>query len=136
MLLQKALRLDEGARFKLSLLHPKKLRSDHIKRVGCFRARHRLLVGRVLAVRNLAKYFPGFPLGFIKTNLRHVPQCHAALFWADLVLQNIRSVFSLTAIADPQPEARHVVIELDMFELALGHLEFGYSGLRELHRGA
>ena len=49
MFLQKALCLDKGTRFEFGLLHPKKLRSDHIKRVGCFRARDRLLIGWVLS---------------------------------------------------------------------------------------
>jgi hypothetical protein len=45
-------------------------------------------------------------------------------------------VFSPSAITDPQPEARLAIIELNMFEFALGHLESGDRGLCELHRGA
>ena len=53
----------------------------------------------------------------------------------DEAQRKARSVFSFSAIADPQPEARHVFIELDMFAFALRHLESGNSGLSELHSG-
>src|SRR5262245_59818960 len=110
MLLQKALRLDEAARFEPCLLHAKELRDNHIKCMGCFRARHRLLIGGVLPIRYRAKQLTGFFLGLVKANFWRASQCHAALFWTDLVLHNVSSVFSLSAIAAPQPEARHAIV--------------------------
>src|SRR5262249_50891255 len=77
---------------------------------------------------------PDFSPGLVKANFCRAPQCHAALFWTDLVLHNVSSVFSLSAIADPQPEARHAIVELNMVEFAHGQLEFGDIGLGELHR--
>src|SRR5262249_15381884 len=133
MLLKKALRLDEAARFEPCLLHAKELRDKHIKCVGCVSTRHRLIIGRVFPIRYRTKHPPSFSPSLVKANLCHAPQCHAALFWADLVLDDIRSVFPIFAITDSQSEARHVVIELNMFDLARGHFELGYSGLSEFH---
>src|SRR5262245_56253810 len=101
--------------------------------MGCFSTGDRSLVGGVFAIYYRTKCLFGFPSSLVEADLCHVPQCHAALFWADLVLKDVRSVFPLSTASDSQPEAPHVVIELNVFELALGHFELGYIGLSQLH---
>lgn len=88
------------------------------------------LDGGIAFVGDFGKHLASGRLGVIERDLRHLAERHAPVLAGHLVL---REVGARAAVAEPDAEAAHRIVEFDVINLPGRWLELVDVGLGELH---